>query len=130
MGEGEDKVGWLILLGIALAIGAWLLSEIFKDRGKNVKYYRCPHCGRMVKPHTNPCPWCGTSLVWNSSNVKEVTSNFFGTFTISIALLFCLCMSGLCTFCKPESLVVWTHLSAIFGGYMLSVVRYTIDPPK
>ena len=130
MGEGEDKVGWLILLGIALAIGAWLLSEIFKDRGKNVKYYRCPYCGRMVKPRTNPCPWCGASLVWNSSNVKEVTSNFFGTYIISFALLFCLCMGGVCTFCIPEFVTVWTHLSAIFGGYMLSVVQYTIAPPK
>jgi len=69
MGKDEDDflkgLGTLALIGG----GLWLLKEIFGK--KDVKYYRCWNCQKLIMPFTNPCPFCGVGIDWSVPDLNK-----------------------------------------------------------
>jgi hypothetical protein len=48
---------------------------------------------------------------------------------IGFCLIFSLVMLALCSFFKPEAMMVWSHLSSVFGGYLVGGARATTRHP-
>ncbi len=60
MAKGDDWLGGLLLLG-----GLWLLGQALSK--KNVDYYRCWNCNRLLLPNTKRCPSCHVDIDWGSA---------------------------------------------------------------
>lgn len=65
MGKDEDTLigGLAILAGIGA--GLWLLGKALSS--KKVDYYRCWKCNNLIRPNTNPCPYCGAQIDWRKT---------------------------------------------------------------
>ncbi len=119
---------------IAFLIGLWLVSKVLKS--KEVEYYRCWNCNRIITPYTSRCPFCRAEIDWtgtgygNPSKPPKRETGFFNEIRfLGFGFLFSLAMLALITFFKPDYVSYWSYIVAVLGGYLAGNAKATVSTP-
>jgi len=60
MGKNDDWIGALAIIG-----GLWLLGKALTK--KNVDYFKCWNCSRIIAPNIKVCPFCKSRIDWGTA---------------------------------------------------------------
>jgi len=124
--------GWGALA--LVLVGLWLVSEALKNPVSDVRYHRCWNCRRIIRPNTNPCPFCRVPISWKGNpHPSQQPTGSIGRFSIigiiSYTLFFSLVMMAVFLYVRPEEAKWWSHYAMISLGYLVGSVNSTVSPP-